>query len=89
MYEGFIKNLESEKRHFKGCAIVALSLMLFMGVSSFMEYAHKEHASMQFIAILSLVFLVIFIALIININKRIDKAKQEAMAKPWIEWHNS
>lgn len=89
MYEGLIKNLESEKRHFTGCAVLALMLMLFMWVSSYMQYAQGEQASMQLIAWISAVFLVIFMLMVRSRNKEIEEVRQKEMAQPWIDWYNS
>ncbi len=80
--------MQSEKRHFIGCAIVASALMLFMFVSSYMEYAQDNRASMHLIAMLSGVFLCIFVLLVRGINKSIKHYKQDIMAQPVQDWYN-
>ncbi len=89
MYEGLIKNLESEKRHFTGCAVLALMLMLFMWGSSYMQYAQGEQASMQLIASISAVFLVIFVLMVRSLNKKIEEVREKEMAQKWMDWYSS
>lgn len=88
MDQSWIKLMESEKRHFIGCALLALGLMIFMWVGSFMDYGHDNRASMHLIGILSGLFMCIFTLLVRSIGKSINLAKQERMARPVQDWYN-
>lgn len=89
MNENLINCLESEKRHFTSCAILALGLMLFMGVGSTMDFAQAEQVSMRTIASLSAFFLVVFVMMVHGRDKKIEEAREEAMAQLWKDWYNS
>lgn len=62
--------------------------MLFMWVSSYMQYAQGEQASMQLIAWISAVFLGL-ILMVRSRNKEIEEVRQKEMVQPWIDWYNS
>lgn len=88
MNQDVLKSLECDQRHFVGCAVVAFCLMIFMWVGSNMEYAHDSRSSMHIVAMLSGIFVCVFIAVARNIGKNIAYERHEAMAQPIRDWYD-
>lgn len=88
MNENQVKSLESNKRHFCGCAIVALGLMLFMWGSANLQDAPNNRDSMNLVATLSGVFLCVFIYMVWHLGKLITEEKQKVVGKAVNDWYN-